>query len=172
MPHDIDPSLEIPVEVQQRIFEFEAKLERPYHEILGVAADADRKALRKAYFALSKELHPDRFFRRNVGPFGKRLERIFGKIASVRIARPDARTEIERSLAAAGERACHGERRPKRRAPRPEWPPMAPAKPAEPCLGAPRSPPHAPPPLAHRARSPRANACSRSPWLRSPRVAG
>lgn len=104
MPHDIDPSLEIPVEVQQRIFDFEAKLERPYHEILGVAADADRKALRNAYFALSKELHPDRFFRRNVGPFGKRLERIFGKIVEAYelLSDPMARTEIERSLAAAG----------------------------------------------------------------------
>ena len=40
---------------------------RPYHEILGVPRDADRKVLRKAYFALSKELHPDRFFRRNIG---------------------------------------------------------------------------------------------------------
>jgi curved DNA-binding protein CbpA len=104
MSHDIDPSLEIAVEVQQRIFEFEAKLARPYHEILGVAADADRKALRKAYFALSKELHPDRFFRRNVGPFGKRLERIFGKIVEAYelLSDPMARTEIERSLAAAG----------------------------------------------------------------------
>jgi len=104
MPQDIDPSLEIAVEVQQRIFEFEAKLARPYHEILGVAADADRKALRKAYFALSKELHPDRFFRRNVGPFGKRLERIFGKIVEAYelLSDPMARTEIERSLAAAG----------------------------------------------------------------------
>ena len=104
MSHDIDPSLEIAVEVQQRIFEFEAKLARPYHEILGVAADADRKALRKAYFALSKELHPDRFFRRNVGPFGKRLERIFGKIVEAYelLSDPMARSEIERSLAAAG----------------------------------------------------------------------
>jgi len=101
---DIDPSLEIPVDVQQRIFEFEARLDRPYHEILGVAADADRKVLRKAYFALSKELHPDRFFRRNVGPFGKRLERIFGKIVEAYelLADPMARAEIERSLAAAG----------------------------------------------------------------------
>jgi curved DNA-binding protein CbpA len=104
LPRDVDPSLDIPVEVQQRIFEFEAKLECPYHEILGVAADADRKALRKAYFALSKELHPDRFFRRNVGPCGKRLERIFGKIVEAYelLSDPMARAEIERSLAAAG----------------------------------------------------------------------
>ena len=104
LPRDVDPSLDIPIEIQQRIFEFEAKLESPYHEILGVAADADRKALRKAYFALSRELHPDRFFRRNVGPCGKRLERIFGKIVEAYelLSDPMARAEIERSLAAAG----------------------------------------------------------------------
>ena len=102
-PRDIDASLDIPVEVQQRIFEYEARLDTPYHEILGVPRDADRKALRKAYFALSKELHPDRFFRRNVGPFGKRLERIFGKIVEAYelLSDPMARAEIERSLAAA-----------------------------------------------------------------------
>ena len=103
VPSDVDASLDIPIEVQGRIFEFEAKLDAPYHEILGVPRDADRKALRKAYFALSKELHPDRFFRRNVGPFGKRLERIFGKIVEAYelLSDPMARAEIERSLAAA-----------------------------------------------------------------------
>ena len=107
LPRDLDPTLDIPVEVQQRIFEFEAKLDCPYHEILGVEADADRKALRKAYFSLSKELHPDRFFRRNVGVYGKRLERIFGKIVEAYelLSDPMARAEIERSLAAASGQA-------------------------------------------------------------------
>jgi curved DNA-binding protein CbpA len=100
---ELDAALEIPVEVQERILEFEAVLDRPYHEILGVPANADRKALRKAYFALSKELHPDRFFRRNTGTFGKRLDRIFGKIVEAYelLSDPTARAEIERSLAAA-----------------------------------------------------------------------
>ena len=100
---EIDASLEIPVEVQERILEFELVLDHPYHEILGVASDADRKQLRKAYFALSRELHPDRFFRRNTGSFGKRLDRIFGKIVEAYelLSDPTARAEIERSLAAA-----------------------------------------------------------------------
>ena len=104
----IDATLDIPVAVQERILAFEALLDRPYHEILGVAADADRKALRKAYFALSRELHPDRFFRRNVGPFGKRLDRIFGKIVEAYelLSDPTARAEIERSLAAAAGEAA------------------------------------------------------------------
>jgi curved DNA-binding protein CbpA len=99
----LDASLEIPVDVQERILEFEGVLDRPYHEILGVPSDADRKALRRAYFTLSKELHPDRFFRRNVGPYGKRLDRIFGKIVEAYelLSDPTARAEIERSLAAA-----------------------------------------------------------------------
>jgi len=99
----VDASLDIPVEVQQRILDFEALLDKPYHEILGVPSNADRKALRKAYFALSKELHPDRFFRRNTGAFGKRLDRIFGKIVEAYelLSDPTARAEIERSLAAA-----------------------------------------------------------------------
>lgn len=106
---DTDASLDIPVEVQLRILDFESRLDRPYHEILGVASDADRKVLRKAYFALSRELHPDRFFRRNTGSFGKRLDRIFGKIVEAYelLSDPTARAEIERSLAAAaGESAA------------------------------------------------------------------
>jgi len=100
---ELDASLDIPIEVQERILDFESRLDAPYHEILGVAANADRKALRKAYFALSKELHPDRFFRRNTGAFGKRLDRIFGKIVEAYelLSDPTARAEIERSLAAA-----------------------------------------------------------------------
>jgi curved DNA-binding protein CbpA len=104
-----DSSLDIPVEIQLRILDFEARLEQPYHEILGVPHDADRKILRKAYFSLSRELHPDRFFRRNTGSFGKRLDRIFGKIVEAYelLSDPTARAEIERSLAAAaGESAA------------------------------------------------------------------
>ncbi|HTY17853.1 MAG TPA: DnaJ domain-containing protein [Myxococcota bacterium] len=100
---ELDPSLDIPLELQRRILEFGERLDAPYHEILGVPRDADRKALRHAYFQLSKELHPDRYFRRNLGPFAKRLERVFGRVVEAYelLSDPTARAEIERSLAAA-----------------------------------------------------------------------
>jgi curved DNA-binding protein CbpA len=100
---EIDASLDIPVEFQQRILELASRLDAPYHEVLGVPADADRKVLRHAYFQLSKELHPDRYFRRNLGPFAKRLERVFAKVVEAYelLSDPTARAEIERSLAAA-----------------------------------------------------------------------
>jgi curved DNA-binding protein CbpA len=100
---ELDPNLDIPVELQRRILDFAGRLDAPYHEILGVARDADRKALRHAYFQLSKELHPDRYFRRNLGSFAKRLERVFAKVVEAYelLSDPTARAEIERSLAAA-----------------------------------------------------------------------
>ena len=41
-----DASLDLAVELQRELLEFEGRLERPYHEILGVARDADERASR------------------------------------------------------------------------------------------------------------------------------
>jgi hypothetical protein len=41
----VDPSLDLSVEMQERVIEFEARLALPYHEILGVPRDADTRAI-------------------------------------------------------------------------------------------------------------------------------
>jgi curved DNA-binding protein CbpA len=98
----IDPSLDLPVEIQRKVLEFDSTLERPYHEILGVAIEADLKTVKKAYFGLSKQFHPDRYFRRNLGPFAERIERCFKKIleAYELLSDPATRAEVQRQLAA------------------------------------------------------------------------
>jgi curved DNA-binding protein CbpA len=98
-----DESLDLPLAVQEKVLALAARLDAPYHEILGVAPDADRKGLKRAYFALSKELHPDRYFRRNLGVFQLHLERVFKKVVEAYelLSDPMARAEIEKSLAAA-----------------------------------------------------------------------
>src|SRR5690606_24615792 len=103
----IDPSLDLPVAVQEKVLALAARLDAPYHEILGVAPDADRKALKRAYFQLSKQLHPDRYFRRNLGAFQPHLERVFKKVVEAYelLSDPTARAEIERSLASAASEA-------------------------------------------------------------------
>jgi curved DNA-binding protein CbpA len=99
-PGAIDESLDLPVELQQRILDFEANLERPYHEILGVGRDADERAVKRAYFQLSKDFHPDRYFGREVGPFGARLDRVFKKVALAYelLMDPTTRAEIEQTM--------------------------------------------------------------------------
>lgn len=96
---EVDPALDIPVAAQRCLLAFEARLSRPYHEVLGIPADADVRAVKRAYFELSREFHPDRWFRRNVGPFGPRVERVFRRIleAYELLSDPTTRAEIDRA---------------------------------------------------------------------------
>ncbi|MGH0034398.1 MAG: DnaJ domain-containing protein [Myxococcota bacterium] len=96
----LDDELEIDLAIQRRILEFELTLRAPYHEILGVPADADTRKIKKAYFKLSKEFHPDRFFRKQVGGYGERLDRIFKKVTEAYelLSDPATRAEVEKSM--------------------------------------------------------------------------
>src|SRR5262245_31670025 len=100
-PPAVDARLGISVEVQKSILSFEARLAGPYHDILGIERNADAKEVKRAYFRLSREFHPDRYFRKDVGAFGPRLERIFKKVAEAYelLSDPNTRAEIEKSLA-------------------------------------------------------------------------
>jgi curved DNA-binding protein CbpA len=103
----MDSSLDIPAELQRHILVFEAALDQPYHQLLGVKRDADLRTIKKAYFKLSKVFHPDRYFRREVGSYAPRLDRIFKRIALAYelLADPTTRAELERSMAAAPRRS-------------------------------------------------------------------
>lgn len=76
----LDDGLDIDFDVQRRILEFEACLDWPYHELLDVPKGSEPKVVKRAYFKLSKEFHPDRYFRKDIGSHAKRLDRIFKKV--------------------------------------------------------------------------------------------
>lgn len=97
-PLRVDPELELDVEIQQQVIDFLARLDRPYHEVLGVARDADARTLKKAYFGLSRVYHPDRYFRRRLGPFGPAVERCFKRLleAYELLSDPATREEVQR----------------------------------------------------------------------------
>jgi len=48
-----------------------------YYDLFGIPQDADRDLIKKVYFRLSKAFHPDRWFRKDVGPVGDKLEEVF-----------------------------------------------------------------------------------------------
>jgi curved DNA-binding protein CbpA len=99
----IDASLDISSDLQRELLEFAKRLDRPYHEILGVPHDADERAIKKAYFGLSKRLHPDRYFRRRIGPFAPLVETCFRKLleAYELLSDPQTRSEVQRAPASA-----------------------------------------------------------------------
>ncbi|CAN5710885.1 hypothetical protein BH24ACT4_BH24ACT4_19890 [soil metagenome] len=72
--------------------------EKEYYEVLGVASDADQKAVTKAYRKLARELHPD------ANPGNARAEQRFKDVSAAYdiIGDADKRKEYEevRALAA------------------------------------------------------------------------
>jgi len=59
--------------------------------LLGVPRDADVKTLKRAYFKLSKDIHPDRFYGKQLGSFAERLSTVFEAMARAyeRLTNPD-----------------------------------------------------------------------------------
>jgi curved DNA-binding protein CbpA len=85
--------LEVTAEQARRIDEFFASLAtRDAFELLEIGRTSDKKEIKRAYFKLSKELHPDRFFGKNIGPYRERLSKIFQSIkAAYELLNDDAR---------------------------------------------------------------------------------
>lgn len=71
-----------------------------FYDLLNVAADATPQIIQRTYYDLSRVLHPDRYFRRNLGPYGERLEMVFASLtrAYKTLADPGARARYDRSL--------------------------------------------------------------------------
>jgi hypothetical protein len=85
--------LDLTVEQARRIDDFFASLAtRDAFELLEVSRTADKKEIKRAYFKMSKELHPDRFFGKNIGPYKDRLSKIFQSVkAAYELLSDDAR---------------------------------------------------------------------------------
>jgi curved DNA-binding protein CbpA len=70
-------------EEAHRIQEFYSKLNKMDHyRLLGVAATADTKDIKRAYFALAKLYHSDRYFRKDVGALKPKIDAIFAAMTN------------------------------------------------------------------------------------------
>jgi curved DNA-binding protein CbpA len=98
---ELDESLDISIDVQRRILEFESGLDRGYSGILGVSSSASAKDIKRAYRELSREFHPDRYFRKEIGAFAQRLEEIFKKVLEgyELLSDPATRAEVQKAEA-------------------------------------------------------------------------
>ncbi len=50
--------------------------------ILAVPDGSDKKAIKRAYFGLSKEFHPDRFYGKRTGSYARRLDEVFEAVST------------------------------------------------------------------------------------------
>jgi hypothetical protein len=80
-PAELAPGPDLDNETKAKILRLHRRLKslKP-HEMLAVSPGADPALIKRAYFAGSKEVHPDRYYGKNIGPFRDRLSDIFAQL--------------------------------------------------------------------------------------------
>jgi curved DNA-binding protein CbpA len=92
---DLDPQLRNEIDrLHQGIEEVD------HYSLLGVPRNADKKAVKSAYYAHAARLHPDRHFGKKLGPYKTKMEIIFGRmtIAHDTLASAQRRPEYDAYL--------------------------------------------------------------------------
>lgn len=84
-PRIVDPELDdgsdLDHERKKRILDLHHALEeRSHYDLLGVTSDADKKAIKAAYYALAPDFHPDKYFRKRLGSYKQKIEAIFDRL--------------------------------------------------------------------------------------------
>lgn len=78
---ELDEDVDIDLARRRRILDLYYRLDQLTHyQLFGVDPNADKKAIKGAYFEVVNVFHPDRYFGKNVGSFKTKLERVFARL--------------------------------------------------------------------------------------------
>jgi curved DNA-binding protein CbpA len=101
-PAELDEPVDLDLQRKRRILDtFYALDTLTHYQLLGVKHEADKKAVKAAYFDLVNVFHPDRYFGKTLGTFKHKLERVFARVTEAHdvLTRLEARAEYDRYLA-------------------------------------------------------------------------
>jgi curved DNA-binding protein CbpA len=80
-PRELDEMCDLDGDQKRRVLDlFYALEDNDYYTLLGVAREADKKTVKKAYYDVALPMHPDKFFRKNLGTFKVKMEVVFAKL--------------------------------------------------------------------------------------------
>ena len=100
-PADLAEEVDLEVDRKRLILETFASLDKTDHyRILDVPHDADKKAIKNAYFRVVANFHPDRYFGKKLGSYKQKLESIFKRLTEAHdtLTRKEPRAEYDRYL--------------------------------------------------------------------------
>ena len=102
-PSELDEPVDIDLPRRRQILDLYYRLDQlDHYQVFGVGHDADKKAIKEAYFEIVNVFHPDRYFGKNVGTFRPKLERVFARLTEGYdvLSRKASRAEYDAYLAA------------------------------------------------------------------------
>lgn len=101
-PRELDEPGDLSAERKHEILEMYHQLETlDHYELLRVAREADKAAIKAAYFTLVNVFHPDRYFGKALGAFEAKLSRVFQKITQAHetLSKKKSRADYDAYLA-------------------------------------------------------------------------
>jgi curved DNA-binding protein CbpA len=102
-PAELDEDVDIDVERRRRILDLFYKLDQlDHYQVFDVPQNADKKAIKAAYFEVVNVFHPDRYFGKKVGTFKVKLEKVFSRLTQSYdvLSRAQSRAEYDTYLRA------------------------------------------------------------------------
>jgi len=93
--------VDLPEAFQREIREFARSLPKlTYYDVLGVSREAEPADIRDAFFQRSKTYHPDRYFKKELGPYAELLNEVYKRIVAAHDVLRDSklRGAYDRSL--------------------------------------------------------------------------
>src|SRR5882672_7129145 len=93
--------VDLPEAFQREIREFARALPTlTYYDVLGVPREAEPADIRDAFFQRSKAYHPDRYFKKELGPYTNLLNEVYKRIVAAHdvLRDPKLRGAYDRSL--------------------------------------------------------------------------
>ena len=100
-PAELDEDVELDPGQRKRVLDLFYRLDALTHyEVLGVATESDKKAIKRSYFELAASFHPDKFFRKRLGNFKLKMETIFGRLTQAHdvLTQKSTRSEYDQYL--------------------------------------------------------------------------
>ncbi len=105
-PAELDEDVDLERDHRQRVLDtFHRLADLDLYQLLGVDSNADKKAIKRAYYELAGLYHPDRFFRKRLGSFKTKMEAIFSRVTEAHdtLTDKDRRAEYDGYLTAQNE---------------------------------------------------------------------
>jgi hypothetical protein len=97
-PPDFAQISDLDTDRKRKVVDLYARLAQiDYYALLGIANNADRKEIKRAYYAIAPDYHPDKFYGKNLGSFKPMMESIFGQLtfAYETLSSPERRGEYD-----------------------------------------------------------------------------
>jgi hypothetical protein len=92
-PKELEEAVDLTAEQKRRVLDLFYRLDDlDHYTLLGVGKDADKKTVKRSYFELAAVMHPDRYFKKNLGSFKGKMEQLFGRVTEAH----DTLTDVSR----------------------------------------------------------------------------